>query len=224
VQLGMGYLKEGDMQSAKQKLALALQQAPDSAQAQDAMGYFMESTGDNSAAEKYYLKAINLNPKAGAAQNNYGVFLCRTGRYQQSISHFLLAVQDVNYLKTAEAYENAGTCAMQIPDIAQASDYFQKATLQDPKRPLPYLALGQIEYKQGNYQQAQQNLNQYMQLVKEPGADALLLGIELARLNNDNITAGRYTLMLQARFPNSQEYKQIKAVQKNNLLLTAPTT
>jgi type IV pilus assembly protein PilF len=214
VQLGVGYLQQGDVQRAKQKLLLAQAQAPDSAQVQDAMGYFHENTGDNQAAATSYLQAINLDPKSGAAQNNYGAFLCRTGHYQESVQHFLLAVQDPNYLNTAEAYENAGLCAMQIPDVTNAQNYFLQAVQHDPRRANSYLELAQITFDQNNLAQAQQYFNQYAALTPNMGPEGLWLGIRLARQANDNTTAGRYVLTLQSKYPSSKEYKQLMAAPK----------
>jgi type IV pilus assembly protein PilF len=212
VELGMGYLQQGDMQRAKSKLLTAIQQAPDSAQAQSAMGYFLENTGDLRNAENYYAKAVALNPKAGNAQNNYGTYLCRRGRYLEADQHFLLAVQDPNYLNTAGAYENAGLCAMQIPDLTKAANYFNQALQHDPRRSMAWLELGKISFQQQQYTQAQTYFNQYMQLTTDPSADALWLGIRIAKQLGDNTTAGNLILTLQSKYPNSAEYKQVQAM------------
>lgn len=209
VQLGLAYLENGDVQRAHQKLLLAEQQSPGSLQAKGAMGYFLESTGNLSSADAYYRRAITLNPSSGAAQNNYGTFLCRRGHYAEADQHFLLALQDPNYLNTAQVYENAGLCAMQIPDAQKAMRYFTQAITQDPKRAISWLELGRISYQAKAYQQAQQYLEHYMQLVKEPTANALWLGAVLARNLGNETAAGSYTLMLQTRFPNSKAYKAL---------------
>jgi type IV pilus assembly protein PilF len=224
VQLGLAYLQNGDVQRAHQKLLLAEQQSPGSLQAQGAMGYFLESTGSLSSADAYYRRAIALNPKSGAAQNNYGTFLCRRGRYSEADRHFLLALQDPTYLNTAQVYENAGLCAMQIPDTKKAMGYFIQAITQDPKRGISWLELGRISYQTKDYKQAQQYLDHYMQLVKEPTANALWLGAVLARALGNQTAAGSYTLMLQTRFPLSDAYKALlqtpktKAKQKSKQL------
>lgn len=224
VQLGLAYLQNGDVQRAHQKLLLAEQQAPGSLQAQGAMGYFLESTGSLPSADAYYRRAIMLNPKSGAAQNNYGTFLCRRGRYLKADQHFLLALQDPTYLNTAQVYENAGLCAMQIPDTKKAIDYFTQAITQDPKRAVSWLELGRINYQAKDYQQAKQYLDHYMQLVKEPTANALWLGTVLANALGNQTAAGSYTLLLQTKFPNSDAYKALmrtpksKTKQKNKQL------
>ena len=127
VELGLGYLKQGNTIRAKEKLLWALKQDPRSPVVQDAMGYFLETTGELKQAAIYYHRAVQLAPRSGAAQNNYGTFLCRVGRYPESIQYFLAAAQDPSYLHTALAYENAAKCALKIPDKKLAQLYFAKA-------------------------------------------------------------------------------------------------
>jgi len=133
-QLGLNYLQQGDIASAKSKLLLALEEDSNNPIILDAMGYFWERTGDLDSAEEYYLRAIKLAPNKGEVQNNYGTYLCRHRRYQESIKHFLLAVQDVNYLHVAAAYENAGLCALRMPDKKLGRKYLQLAVAHDPSR------------------------------------------------------------------------------------------
>ncbi len=213
VQLGMSYLQQGDVQRAKSKLLLALAQAPNWPPAHDAMGYFFETTGDLKKAKDHYEKAVAIDPRAGAAQNNYGTFLCRTGHYQQADQHFMLAVQDTNYVNTAEAYENAGLCAMQIPDDAKATGYFQKAIQQDPRRAIAFLELAQINFKQNNLPQAQQYFNNYLNLSPKLDAESIWLGLRLAHAAHDKDAIASYTMQLQNEYPNSAEYRQLLATQ-----------
>jgi type IV pilus assembly protein PilF len=133
-QLGLAYLKQGDMKAAKSKLLLALQQSSNDPLILDSMAYFFETTGEVKLAENYYLQAIKRASKNGAVQNNYGVFLCRHKRYQESLDHFLLAVKDSSYLNTAQAYENAGLCALKIPNKKLAKEYMRKALVSDSVR------------------------------------------------------------------------------------------
>jgi type IV pilus assembly protein PilF len=134
VQLGLGYMEQGHMERAKQKLVWALKQAPDWPPALDAMAFYAEKTGDMETAKQYYLRSLAVAPNDGSVQNNYGAFLCRRGHLKEAENHFLRAVQDKTYLSAAEAYENAGLCALKIPDKKKAVYYFEKALLHSPGR------------------------------------------------------------------------------------------
>jgi type IV pilus assembly protein PilF len=165
IELGMGYLEEKDIKRAKQKLLEAIEADPSLPEVQYSMAYFYETTGDTQQANIYYLKAISLAPNRGDTQNNYGTYLCRTGEYRKSIEHFKAALQDPSYLDTAGAYENAGLCALKIPDSNQALTYFNHAILQDSNHPVSLINAAELEYKRGNYRAARQRLKEYLTIA-----------------------------------------------------------
>lgn len=146
-QLGLAYLAQGDRPRAKRKLLMALDEDPKSPHVNAAMAYFMEKTGAMSEARLYYRKAVRIAPRNGAQLNNYGAFLCRNGQYALAEAYFLKAVKDVEYEHTAGAYENAGLCAVAIPDYAKAKKYFTQALEQDPSRQESLYQLVNIEMK-----------------------------------------------------------------------------
>lgn len=166
MQLGLAYLEQGDRVRAKHKLLLALQQDKNSVQVQDAMAYFLEEMGDEQQAEIYYLRAVQLAPNSGVALNNYGVFLCRIGKYAESEKQLLAATHDSNYLNTAKAYENAGLCAQEIPDLINAKQLLLLAVKQDPSLAQAWFELAQISDEQGNKQLADRYMANYEILMR----------------------------------------------------------
>lgn len=144
-QLGMAYLERHEVQRAKQKFLLAMNQAPNIPETLYSMAYYLEVTGENNEARTYYLKAISVAPNRGDAHNNYGTFLCRSGEYNAAIEQFITATQDPTYLDTASAYENAGLCASKIPDRKRALAYFKHAVEQDPSRLASINELAKLE-------------------------------------------------------------------------------
>ncbi|MDR3476510.1 MAG: type IV pilus biogenesis/stability protein PilW [Gammaproteobacteria bacterium] len=163
-QLGMAYLEQHNIQRAKRKLLMALDEAPNIPDTWYSMGYFLEITGDKEQAKTYYLRSVSLAPQRGDVQNNYGTFLCRNGQYKASIEHFQLAANDINYIDTASAYENAGLCALKIPDKKLALMYFNKSLQQDPERASINLELAELNYQKGDYVTARGNLEEFLRL------------------------------------------------------------
>ncbi|WED44381.1 type IV pilus biogenesis/stability protein PilW [Legionella cardiaca] len=174
MQLGVAYLKQGDMPRAKRKLLTALDLAPNSADANVAMAYYLEKTRDIKNARIYYQKALALAPNNGAQLNNYGTFLCRLGKYTEAESYFLKAANDVRYIHTAAAYENAGLCAAAIPDYVKAKQYFVKALQQDPRRKQSLYELASLELKQKHANDALMYLQKYANLST---SDPILLAM-----------------------------------------------
>ena len=192
IQLGIAYLQSGDPARAKQKFLMAMQQAPNYSASWYGMGYYLEKIGDKSEAERYYLKAVQLAPHAGAAQNNYGTFLCRQKQYKKAIEHFMIAVNDPSYLSGAEAYENAGICALQIPDKQLAENYFQKAIQIDPQRPLALMELTKLKSAQGEYRVALEYMERYLSSY-QPTKATLTLAIGIAQKAHDQALEIKYT-------------------------------
>jgi type IV pilus assembly protein PilF len=165
IQLGLGYLKQGDRPRAKKKLLTAMEQEPISPDANAAMAYYFEQTSEFDQAKKYYLKAISLSSNGGAQLNNYGTFLCRQGEYKKAEAYFLNAVKDTNYIHTSGAYENAGLCALAIPDNNKAKLYFTNALNQDPSRKESLFELAKLESKEGHDAEALELLQKHPDLV-----------------------------------------------------------
>lgn len=165
IQLGLGYLKQGDRPRAKKKLLMAMKQEPNSADVNAAMAYYFEQTNEMTEAKKYYLKAISLSSEGGAQLNNYGTFLCRQGDYKKAESYFLKAVKDVQYINTSAAYENAGLCALEIPDNDKAKLYFTNALDQDPSRKESFYELVKLETKMGHDAEAYALVQKHPDLV-----------------------------------------------------------
>jgi type IV pilus assembly protein PilF len=165
VQLGLGYLKQGDRPRAKKKLLSAMEQEPTSADVNAAMAYYFEQTNELTEAKKYYLKAITLSSESGAQLNNYGTFLCRQGDYKKAEGYFLKAVRDVQYVNTSAAYENAGLCALAIPENDKAKLYFTSALDQDPSRRESLYELVKLESKMGDDAKAYSLLQEHPDLV-----------------------------------------------------------
>lgn len=209
LELGMNYLKQEQVSRAKSKFNRAKTLAPHLSEVQYSYAYFLEYVGEIDNAEKHYQKAVSLNPKGGNEHNNYGAFLCRQHRYQKAEKEFLKAVEDPKYTNTAEAYENAGLCVQQIPDVAKASEYFEKALRYDPNRPNALIELAIIKYQHRKMAEAKEFHSRFVQ-VSKPTARSLLLGLELAINMGDKDKEASYRLLLNAQFPNAKSSELYK--------------
>ncbi len=207
VQLGVAYMQQGDVQRAKKKLRLALQQDPNSSMALDAMALLLENTGSDHNAKQYYLRAIEAHPQEGSVHNNYGAYLCRKGQFDAANEQFMLAIQDPNYATPGRAYENAALCAQKMPDQKLAKAYFVKALQNDPKLPNSLLEMGEYSYEAKDYVRANNYLTRYAKYAK-PTAQSLWLGIRVAKQLGDENTVSSDTLLLKHNFADSREYQE----------------
>lgn len=202
LELGMNYLKQEQVARAKSKFNRAKALAPNSSEVQYSYAYFLEYVGEIDNAEKHYQKAVSLHPKGGNEHNNYGAFLCRQHRFLKAEKEFLKAVEDSNYTNTAEAYENAGLCIQQLPDIAKAEEYFEKALRYDPNRSNALIELAIIKYNQHKFTLATDYYSRFSQISK-PTSRSVILGIELAKNMGDKDKEASYRLLLNSEFPHA---------------------
>lgn len=209
IQLGMNFLAKGDVLAAKQKLLNALRVAPSYPPAWYTMAYYLEVTGQEQAANRYYLKAIALSPKSGDSQNNYGTFLCHRGKVKESLTYFVAATNDPNYMESGGAFENAGLCALLIPDSQLAKSYFNKAVLRDPNRTRSLTQLATIYYQQQNYPLAKQYLQRYF-LKAKPTPETLLLAVKISQQTDGPQAARVYATQLTREFPTSPEAREVR--------------
>jgi type IV pilus assembly protein PilF len=205
IELGLGYLEQGQVSRAKTKFIRALKLAPRVSETHSAMSYFWEMTGEFKDAEKEHKKAISFSTMKGAVYNNYGAFLCRRDRLKEADHAFLQALQDKQYAHTAEIYENAGLCAVKADNLSKAKEYFQTSIVRDPRRSTVLIELADLNLKTGQLQEARGCLERY-RAMSEPTARSLWVGIQIARmLKEDNRVAGQ-ALLLKNLFENSPEY------------------
>lgn len=216
VQLGLSYMKTGKMQRAKQKLLTAISQAPKSALVYDAMAYYKEITGNLSDANDLYEKALSLEPNNGTPLNNYGGFLCRQKRYQESLAYFIKATEDPSYLKVADAYENAGLCALKVPNKAKARAYFIAAMKNDPSRTLSLYELSVLDYQEGNLKQAAARMDNYFRLTP-PGPSTTLLAYKINKRLGRVSDAVKYSNIMQKQFANTKQYEQFRQFRGSRL-------
>ncbi|WP_133135965.1 type IV pilus biogenesis/stability protein PilW [Legionella rowbothamii] len=201
VQLGLGYLKQGDRPRAKKKLLTALEQEPRSADANSAMAYYLEQTSEPAQAKMFYLKALSLTGNAGAQLNNYGAFLCRQGNYKEAEYYFLKAAADLHYVHTAGAYENAGLCALSANQIEHARPYFIKALNQDPSRKVSFYELVKIEATSGRNTSAYALVKKHADLVLNDRT-LLFLAKEVAEKAGQYEIAAMYKQTIKKMDPN----------------------
>jgi type IV pilus assembly protein PilF len=204
VRLGVGYLQKGRLDDALVKLRKALEQASDNAQAHSSIALVYEQSGKQDEAREHYEEALDLNPEDGATRNNYAALLCRSGEPQAAEPHFLRAIQTRGYRTRAQALENLGVCAMQIPDLEKAENYLRQALKIDPRLSKALLQMARLSAEKQQYLSGRAYLQRY-QAVKSMTPAALWLGIHVEKKLGNAAQVSEYETRLLRRFPNARE-------------------
>jgi type IV pilus assembly protein PilF len=210
VALAIQYLKQGDRNSAMAKVQKAIEQDPDNANAYTAEALIYGANGDLSNAKSAYRTAMRKAPDDPEIENDYAVFLCQNGDAKGSIDYFMKAATNPRYSTPDGAYSNAGMCAMRIPDLAAADQYFRKALARNPTMLEPLAQLAEISYTQKNYLSARAFIERFDSLAPRSRPDVLLLGVnnEHALGNQQGVTD--YAKMLLKFYPTSVQAQQLQ--------------
>lgn len=208
MRLGISYMQRGDYEFALEKLEKSLQQDPSLPSAHNTIAILYQRLNETEKAEKHYKEAVARDPDYSEAQNNYGVFLCQKGDFAAAEKRFLLAVENPLYQSAAQAYENAGLCAVQVPNLTKAETYFRQALRINPTLPKSLSAMANVSYEQQNYLQARAYVQRYQQ-AGQWTAPILLTAIKAENKLGDQNAVSSYALILKARFPDSDELRQV---------------
>ncbi|MGF1747976.1 type IV pilus biogenesis/stability protein PilW [Vibrio cionasavignyae] len=158
IELGLGYMKQGDYARAKQNFEKAMKHAPKYYRTSLTMAYYYETVGDVKAARNAYEQATSTYPNNGTVLNNYGTFLCKQGDYDKAEHYFNQAIEQPFYYQVASSYENAGLCALKANHLKKAEAYFVKSLDHQPLRPNATIQLAAIEVRNHQLKEARLRL------------------------------------------------------------------
>ena len=205
IQLALGYLEQGDVERAKEKLLKALKQAPELPEVHYNLAHFYYLIDERELADEHFNKAISMASNSttgalGTSYNNYGVFLCQVSQYSKAYDQFKQAMDDTNYADTASAYENAGLCALKAEDKKLAANYFEGALKKNPLAPKSLIELSEYYYDTQNYDKSKFYLQRYNQLNSDDKR-ALMLNLKLALLDGNDAERKAISANLIGKFP-----------------------
>lgn len=199
-ELGAGYFGRGQYAIALQELNIARAADPGYAPAYSVLGLVHAELREDKQAEDNFRRAIDLSPNYSEAQNNYGLFLCQRGRIAESLVRFEAALANPLYATPETALANAGVCAMEKGDLAQAEVYFIRALKRAPRQPTALLGMAEFNYRKGHWLASRAQLRQLGE-AGELGAQALWLGVRAERRLGDREAEASYGAQLRRRFP-----------------------
>ncbi len=207
-QLGLGYLRNGQVRQAWERLNAALQADPDYATANNGIALVYDRLNEPEKAEQHFKRAIELNPSDSAAQTNYGAFLCQRGRIDEGEKYFLKAVENPLYDKPAMAYTNAGLCRLRADDASGAEVYFRSALRADPRFGVALLNMAELSLDNQQYLSARAYMQRYEE-VSRHNSRSLWIGIRIEEKLGDKDAVSSLAMLLKASYPDSPETRML---------------
>ena len=211
VQLGIGYLRQGDWQTARVKLEKAVELNPDNVVARRALGLVYQNLGDAKGAEKQYRKAVSLASRDPDALDSLAAFLCGEESGQKEAMKLFDRALSIPLSKSfsnkALINTNAGVC-IKTSDLARAEDYLRAALVADPQYGEALLQLADVSNQRGNYLQSRAFLQRHL-AVSPPSPGALWLGVRIETSLGDFRASDDFGNKLRKLFPESVETRQL---------------
>ncbi len=215
IQLGMGYLRANNRESAKLNFKKALEIDSDSAEALTGFALIYQIEKDNELADKYFKKSLSADGKYSGGRNNYGSFLYGQQRYEDAYDQFKIAGADLDYGRRDIALVNQGRAALKLGRVDDAEKVLLQAAAINPMQADAYVELAELKFIQGDYNSAKMNIDRFG-LIHQPTARSLLLGIKIEKLFFNKDKEASYVMALKNLYPHSKEYLEYQKMSSNN--------
>ncbi len=204
IQLGLGYLGEGDRDSARYHLQKAQKIDNRAPGVHNGLALLYQVEMEYELADEHYRKALSLDPRFTRARNNYGVFLYQRERYEEAYEQFSRAAADTDYRLRAQAFLSKGIVARQLGRQDEAVEAWRRALALNPRLATAYLELASHYYAQEDYVQARRMLEQYDERA-QPSSRSLWLGVRIEHAFGNRDARESHAMALQKLFPYSSE-------------------
>jgi type IV pilus assembly protein PilF len=210
LQLGLGYLQQGNLPIAKEKLERARSQDPHNAEIYGAMALLDQRLGKDKEADKEFRTALDMDSRDPAMLNNYAVFLCSHQRPDEGVRYFEQAATNPLYTTPWAAYTNAGVCLRAAHRDADAARRFARALQSNPAYSEAVYQASDLDLQQQKLADARFRIELFL-LNNPPTPDLLLLAYRIAQAQNDAGAQQRYGGRLMQEFPNSEQAHALAA-------------
>ena len=206
--LGMGYMREGELDLAWDKLTKALDADPRYSVAHNAIALLYERFNQPEDARKHYELAVKYNPMDSSAHTNYGSFLCRRGEFEAAERSFQHALENPLYRTPEIPITNLGLCLQQDGQTDLAENYLRRALELNPRIASALIAMSDLSLQNGSEMSARAYMQRYTE-VSGHSPRTLWLSVQIERALGDLNAAASYAMLLRSNFPDSQETRKL---------------
>ena len=214
VQLGLGYLRQNNRESARYHFNKAFEIDRNSPGAHNGMALLFKVEGELELAEKHYRRAIRVKPDFSLARNNYGSFLYSQERYEEAYEQFQAAARDIGYDRRPIALANQGRAALRLGRKERAIAAFEHALSLDNRVTMALVELADLYFHEENYAESKRLLDQFAKVSRQTSR-TLWLGIRIERIFGNKDKEASYALALRNLHPYSKEYLEYKKMLQN---------
>ena len=109
---------------------------------------------------------------------------------------------------------NAGVCLRTARRPEEAAEHFARALAVRPNHAEAMYQLADLDLERGMLVEARSGLDRFLDTYR-PTPELLLLGVRIARAQNDRMAEERYARRLRIEFPDSDQLRELPARRRN---------
>ncbi len=211
--LGISYLRQGDLDRAMYKLQKSLDIESHNPTAHRMLGLVYERMDDLQSAKKQYQIAVKQGPDDADALNQLASFICSTGDARASLKYYDRALKVPRYKSRYNIYTNAGICAKEF-DLELAESYLRKGLAENTIFPEGLYQMADVTFRRGRYLQSRAFIQRRME-VAPASPEVLWLGFRIEIELNDKLSAEEFSNRLLEEFPASIETRLLEELQRD---------
>jgi type IV pilus assembly protein PilF len=206
--IGIDYLRKGNLAQAKEKIERSLEQDGRNARAHSVAAMLYDRLGDERKAEHHFERAVTLDADNPETRNNYAVYLCQKGQFARGEKAALEAAENRLYKTPEVALLNAGNCARAAGDLKKADAHYRRALQVRPKFAEALFQMADMQFQQTQFVSARAFLQRYMEVGRTSPA-TLWLGFRIEQSLGNGLEAQHYAQRLKSEYPNASQTKEL---------------
>lgn len=214
LEIGLDYLRKGNLAQAKEKIDRSLEQNPRNSNAHITAGMLYERLGQSEKAESHFARGVALDPENPEIKNTYGAYLCQRGKYERGEKLALEAAGNPLYRTPEIAYLNAANCARNGGDLKRTEQNLRKALSVRPKFGEALYQMADLSYNKSDFLSARGFLERYL-AVGRPDPVTLWLGVRIERGLGNAEAADNYAQRLKIEYPRAAQTKELLESERN---------
>lgn len=218
VDLAVGYMQRGQLETAQEELDKALSLKPNDSRANHVMAALQLRLDRPDDAQRYFRRAIRSDPDNSDAKHDFAIFLCARGDVDDALGYYREVLQDPLYRRPALAHMNMGQCLLQgpDPDPVAAEQHFRAALARAPRMAGALSNMALLSYEKGNYLSARGYLQRYFEVGPET-PETLLLGVRVEQALGAADEAEAYAARLRTRFASSEQAEALGEIMGDSM-------
>ncbi|SEL55812.1 type IV pilus assembly protein PilF [Roseateles sp. YR242] len=210
MELATAYFSRGQYETALDELKQALAIKPDLPDAVSLRSLIYAAMGDYVAAEEGFKRGLAVRQDADTL-HNYGWFLCQRQRFAEASKQFEAALAIPTYRTPGRTWLAWGVCDARSGQMPNAHQHLLKAFEYEPGNPTVAVNLGEVLYRQGDYEKARFYARRVNNNQEQSNASSLWLELRIERRMGNTANMEDLAKQLRSKYPQAAETQALNS-------------